>query len=69
MSDLVVEYGEDGGGRIACLKLSGEWVREEIIFCTLLVGFQGIVKKELKVVGRNSSVWRDMTRLRGGHKC
>ena len=55
MLDLLVEHGKDSGGRVACLKLDGEWVCKEIIFGALLVSFEGIVEYQLKVVGRNGS--------------
>ncbi len=42
--DLVMNEGENGGGRVAVLELGNKWMREEIILCAPFVGVQGIVK-------------------------
>ena len=42
--DLVMNEGENGGGRVAVLELGNKWMREEIVLCALIVGVQGIVK-------------------------
>jgi hypothetical protein len=42
--DLVMNEGENGGGRVAVLELGNEWMRQEIVLCALFVGVQSIVK-------------------------
>ena len=50
--DLLLKDGENGGWRVAGLKLSGEWMGEEISLCLFFVHFQGIIEYELEVGGR-----------------
>ncbi len=42
--DLVMNEGENGGGRVAVLELGDKWMGKEIILCALFVGVQGIVE-------------------------
>ncbi len=42
--DLVMNEGENGGGRVAVLELGNKWMRQEIILCAHFVGVQGIVE-------------------------
>lgn len=47
--DLLLEHGENGARRVACLELGGEGMCHEIIFGAPLVDFQCIMEHELKV--------------------
>jgi hypothetical protein len=47
--DLVLKDGENGGRRVAGLKLGGERMNKEILFRTLFVGVERIVYDELEI--------------------
>jgi hypothetical protein len=41
---LLLNDGENGAGRIASLKLGGEWMCNEITFCMLFVYLKGVIQ-------------------------
>ena len=49
--NLLLEHGENGGRRVACLELGGEWMCYEITLGAPFVYFQCIMEHELKVRG------------------
>jgi hypothetical protein len=54
--DLLLKDGENGGWRVAGLKLGGEWMGEEISLCLFFVRFQCIIEYELEVGGGRRGV-------------
>jgi hypothetical protein len=42
--DLILKHIENAARRVAGLKPASQWVLKDIVFCALLVGFQGIVE-------------------------
>ena len=39
LMDLLLKESESCGGRVACLKLGGEWMSEEVLLCLFFVCF------------------------------
>jgi len=63
LTDLLLNDSENGGGRVACLKLGGEWMSKEVVLCLFFVCFYGIIENELEV-GQ-----REIGRVNRGHMC
>jgi hypothetical protein len=49
---LLLEYGKNCTGRVACLELGGKWVCNKITLGAFLVFFEGIIEDQLEVSGR-----------------
>ena len=54
LMDLVLEYGQNVRGRIACLELGDKRVSDEILLGLCFVGLEGFLKNHVEI-GR---VWR-----------
>jgi hypothetical protein len=46
---LLLKDIENAARRVAVLELGSEWVREKILFRSLFVRFQGIIKNNFEV--------------------
>jgi hypothetical protein len=46
---LLLKDGENGGGRVARLKLGGKWMGKQILLCAFFVRIQGIIDDELEI--------------------
>src|SRR6266404_2153432 len=46
--DLVLKYGENGGGRFACLELYSERMRDKILLCLYFIRLEGLFKNPIK---------------------
>jgi hypothetical protein len=53
--DLPLKDSKNIAGRIAVLELGGEWVQKEIVLCSFVINFQGIIDYYLKVGGGGGS--------------
>ena len=55
---LLLKYGKNRTRGLAGLELRHEWMGKQVVFCAPFVGFQGVVKNELKGVGRGDRMVR-----------
>jgi hypothetical protein len=42
--ELLMNYGENGAGRVARLELGGKWMCKKIGLCAFFILFQGVIK-------------------------
>jgi hypothetical protein len=66
--DLVLKYGQNGRGRVACLELSGERMSREILLSLPFIFLEGFCKYDVEIGygcrrsgwprGRSGSGWR-----------
>ena len=54
--DLVLKYGQNVRGRVACLKLAGERMSGEILFGLCFICFEGFFKNDIEM-GRGYGRW------------
>ena len=49
LMDLILKYGQNSCGRVRCLELVSEWVRDKILLGLCFISLEGFFKNDIEI--------------------